>query len=628
MFIGKKISRRFLSGLLLVAVIPITMMGYGIYQAARNVVISYAYMHIQTIKIDHENHLKWWFEERLADLRVISQLSFVKDMCTSCCSMKTSQMVQRENLRLVDAMLAIIRAKSPSYQSIHIFSPAGVLLASTDPHSREISRFDNSRLFATVQKTQTAAFGHVHQHSNHNWYMDLAAPIRAKNGTIIGYTLAVLNVSASLDPIMTDRAGLGQTGESYLVDKNHKIITQSRYWTHSERVRREVFSRGIDAALEGKRGISVYTNYTGRKVIGSYAWLPRYHWALLVEIGEHEILAPMNTIRTAVVLTTVVVSGLCLLLALFMSRHVSLPIIRVAQASHEMAEGRLDQRIQYRGKDEIAVLAENFNSMAEKLSGMISSLRQKEASLQKAYQEVLEMQQQLVQSEKMAAIGELVASVVHEMRNPLSSIKLNLQIIGRSLGSANTLSEHYQIAIDQVSQLEKMFTDLMNYSKPFNLQKVVVLLEGLIEESLNQLEPLLKEREVTVARKLPKPLPPILADPDKMRQVLVNVLKNGIEASRRGESVEITGSVEEGSGRGIVHIDIADKGSGISPHDLKRIFQPFFTTKKKGTGLGLPIVKKIMDAHGYGITIRSEEAKGAVVHLEMQGADDAENSLS
>lgn len=625
-FIGKKISRRLFSGLLLFALIPIGLMGYGIYKTAEDVVIRSAHMHIESIRVDHENHVDTWFGERLKDIQVISELPLVRDLCVEHCLMMAGGVVDMQRSGLVRDILAMTRAKSPSYKSMHIFSPSGAMLASTAHRSAGILNFDHKELFGAVQKFGEPVLGSVYQHSDQRWYMNLAAPIRTQERVTVAYTLAVLDASATLDPIMTDRAGLGKTGETYLVSKERRVITESRHLSRSQTLDLSLSSRGIEAAIEGNQGTGIYTNYMGRRVIGSYVWLPRYKWALLVEMEEDEILAPLKTIRAAVVMTTAAVGLFSLLLAFLMSRRVSLPIIRMAEASREMAEGRFDRRIPFTGADEIAVLSESFNSMAERLSSMITSLRQKEASLQKAYEELLEMQQQVVQSEKMAAIGELVASVVHEMRNPLCSVKLNLQIIGRSLDKGSLLSEHYRIAIDQVSQLERMFTDLMNYSQPLHLEKGIVSIERLVEESLRQLEPLVKEQEIAVVRNFREPLPPVWADPDKMRQVVVNVVKNAIEAAGRGGRVEIAGGVENANGKVFVILSVLDNGAGISRHDLKRVFQPFFTTKKKGTGLGLSIVRKVMEAHGYGITVSSEEAKGTAVHLQMQGAEDEQDS--
>lgn len=621
LFIDKKISRRLFSGLLLVAVVPICIMDYGIYKIVQKVVLRSACTQIETVKMDHEHHLSIWFKELLNDIRIISQLPCIRELCGTHKLMGENDFAKTHLPDLAKKILIMTRAKSPSYKSMNIFSTSGEILASTDPHSDEILNFDHQALFDAALKTGEPVLGPAHQHSDQMWYMSLAAPIKTQEGEIIAYALAVLDASATLDPNMKDRFGLGKTGEAYVVSRNRQIITESRFLSRSETVDRVFSTEGIDMAIAGKRGTGIYTNYMGRKVIGSYTWLPQYNWAILVEMGEDEILSPMKTIRTALILTTAAVGVLSLLLALFMSRRVSLPIIRVAEASHEISEGHFEQRIPYSGTDEIAVLSRNFNSMAEKLANMITSLRHKEASLQKAYEELLEIQQQLIQSEKMAAVGELVTSVVHEMRNPLSSVKLNLQIIGRTLEKKDLLAEHYQIAIDQVSQLEKMFTDLLNYSKPFNLQKGLVSIDRLVDESLLQLQSLISCRATTISRKLGDNLPPLWADADKMRQVLVNVVKNAIEATGQEGSIEITGHVKNHNGKNLITIAVTDNGTGISSQDLKRIFQPFFTTKKKGTGLGLPIVKKIMEAHGYKISVSSEEAKGTVVRLKMQGAE-------
>jgi signal transduction histidine kinase len=257
--------------------------------------------------------------------------------------------------------------------------------------------------------------------------------------------------------------------------------------------------------------------------------------------------------------------------------------------------------------------------MAEKLAIVVDSLRRKESSLRKAYDELLQTQAQLVQSEKMAAIGELVASVVHEMRNPLCSVKLNYQIIGRTIGKESPLLEHYRIGLDQVSQLERMFSNLLDYSKPISLNITPFHLNELIEQSLQQLDPLIKEMRTRIERKYDNMLPPMMGDGEKIRQVLVNIIRNGIEAAGCEGKVEISAGVGHSEEKPVVMLDIIDNGPGISPQDVKRIFQPFFTTKQKGTGLGLSIVKKIVEAHQYRIDVCSEEGHGTVVSLRMQG---------
>jgi nitrogen fixation/metabolism regulation signal transduction histidine kinase len=207
---------------------------------------------------------------------------------------------------------------------------------------------------------------------------------------------------------------------------------------------------------------------------------------------KDEILAPIRVIRIAVLTTAALVSLVCILASFLLSRQISRPISEMAKASRKMANGSLEERISYSRRDEIGTLSESFNSMAEDLSALIDSHKQKEISLKGAYDELMQAQSQLVQSEKMAAIGELVASVVHEMRNPLSSVKLNFQIIGRSLDRTGPVHEHYSIGLEQIAQLEKMLSSLLDYSKPIALEKISFRLETIVAESIQQLRSLQK----------------------------------------------------------------------------------------------------------------------------------------
>ncbi len=111
---------------------------------------------------------------------------------------------------------------------------------------------------------------------------------------------AIMDALGTLDPLLADRTGLGKTGEAYLVNEEGKIVTQSRYLSHEETAKQRFETLGIVSALDQKEGVSIYRNYMGREVVGSYMWLPRYHSALLVEMEKDEILAPIRGIRIAV----------------------------------------------------------------------------------------------------------------------------------------------------------------------------------------------------------------------------------------------------------------------------------------------------------------------------------------
>jgi signal transduction histidine kinase len=592
-------------------------MGIGLYRAAEQTLIDSAYMHIQTIAQDRANRLDTWYGERLDDIKVLSGLSAIREMCSPAYA-AGSKGAPAVKTALIDDSLALTRGKSPAYQSIHVMSPSGEIIASTEANSEMIVTNKYLEDLKNLKAADGPVLSPLHQHSDRAWYIHLTVPVYSEDGKMSAAIMAILDALGTLDPLLAARTGLGNSGEAYLVNGERKIVTQSKYLSHEETARQRFETPGIVSALDQKEGVSVYRNYMGREVVGAYMWLPRYHSALLVEMEKDEILAPIGGIRTAVLTTAALVSLICILAAFLLSRQISRPITEIAKASRKMADGSLDQRISYSRQDEIGTLSKSFNSMADDLSALIDSLKQKEISLKSAYDELMQTQGQLVQSEKMAAVGELVAGVVHEMRNPLSSVKLNFQIIGRSLDREGLLHEHYSIGLEQIAQLEKMLSSLLDYSKPISVEKTPFRLETVMAESIQQLQSFIESCSIEL--RADGPLPHVMGDPEQIRQVLVNVIKNAIESAGPAGKVEVRMKASAGEGDKGILIEVSDNGPGISQQDMKRIFQPFFTTKEMGTGLGLSIVKKIMEAHGFRVSVSSEEGTGTMVSLHLQGA--------
>jgi signal transduction histidine kinase len=175
--------------------------------------------------------------------------------------------------------------------------------------------------------------------------------------------------------------------------------------------------------------------------------------------------------------------------------------------------------------------------------------------------------------------------------------------------------EHYSIGLDRMAQLEKMLSSLLDYSKPVALEKTPFQLEALVAESIKQLQP--GAGGCSIEFKTDGSVPNVTGDREQIRQVLVNVISNAIESAGPSGNVEIMIKAAAENGGKAVRVEVCDNGPGISPQDMNRIFQPFFTTKETGTGLGLSVVKKIMDAHGFGVSICSEEGTGTLVVLSF-----------
>ncbi|GKT09768.1 ATP-binding protein [Desulforhabdus sp. TSK] len=617
MFLIKtKISRRFFASLMFLTVIPVGIMGYVTYLLAERALTQTAFQHMTTIAEDHAQHLDAWIRERLDDLRLLSRMPTIRDACRDFCWIDDLNRSPENYLTLLNGAIVTTRARSPSYDSISIVLPSGKILTSSRGTVSDVNSDSECTLVLhRMQEGEDTAFGPIYPHDNKSWKMDLVARVRSESGETVAFIVAVLDVSKTIEPLMTDRIGLGWTGETYLVNKDGRMISPSRFLGRDETFSRNLDTYGVRQALLRQKGTAIYENYTGSTVMGAFLWLPSYEWAILAEMSLDEILRPLQWIKTLGVATGLLVMAVCLVPAYVLSRRVAKPIIEVAYAARRLAEGELDRRIHFSSGDEVGVLAQSFNIMAHQLSQSITTLRRKEESLQKAYNELMAMQAQLVQSEKMAAIGELVASVAHEMRNPLSSVKLNVQILGRSLTLDSVLYEHYAIALHQVAQMEKMFSDLLNYSRPLILQVSPVSMQELLKNCLQSMDQDFLTRRIEVRMNTSGSLPLVMIDSDKIQQVLSNVLRNAIEASVEGGAIEVSLSVSTTENQEYVVITVADHGAGIAQRHLKTVFQPFFTTKQKGTGLGLCIVKKIVDAHGGEIELTSEEGRGTTVKL-------------
>lgn len=610
----KKISHRFLLSIIAIVIIPIAIMGYESYILAKRTLTTFAFQHMATIAENKANHLDSWLRERLGDIGVLARLPLIREACRQF--REGVENPSETTSDLLKDTLGLVESTSPSYENIYILLPDGRILASTHP---DLVHTQGSHAHTVIERSRLSeipVLGPVYQSPERKgWHVQLVSRINGHDKTLLAYVVAILDVSRTIDPIMVERIGLGETGETYLVNKDRRVISESRYLDWVETADQSFETQGIRAALDGKKGTDIYENYMGREVLGSYVWLSSYEWGILAEMETEEIMWPLTWIKAIGVSTPLLVGLICLLMAFVVSRRVSMPIVQVAEAAKRIAEGDLEQQIPFSSADEIGTLASSFNAMAQQLSKSITALHLKEESLQKAYDELIAAQEQLVRSERMAAIGELVASVAHEMRSPLSSIRLNLQIIGRALGKETVLHEHYEIAFDQVVQMERMFSDLLNYSKPLEIQKKDVAVEAVIDRSLQELEGELLDRNIKVERNVAPDLPPILGDPDKIEQVLINILKNALEASRHLEMIRISATAQEDSSGNTLTITVTDHGEGISARNFGIVFQPFFTTKKKGTGLGLPIVKKILDAHRASIAIESTAGLGTSVRL-------------
>jgi signal transduction histidine kinase len=224
---------------------------------------------------------------------------------------------------------------------------------------------------------------------------------------------------------------------------------------------------------------------------------------------------------------------------------------------------------------------------------------------------------ELEESRRLATLGAFAAAIAHDIRTPLASVQMNVQILRGKVELPPGDMEHFDIALDELRRLNQNIQELLDYAKPVRLAPAPIELRDVADDAARGIASVLAERGVTLEVELPEGLPPVRADAQRLRQVLLNLLDNAAKASSRGAAVTLRGSAAEG---GRVTVEVADQGRGIEAGDLPKIFEPFFTTRADGTGLGLAIVQKLVRAHAGEVVVRSSPGKGSTFTVVLPAA--------
>lgn len=226
----------------------------------------------------------------------------------------------------------------------------------------------------------------------------------------------------------------------------------------------------------------------------------------------------------------------------------------------------------------------------------------------------IKMENEFRRMGELAAIGQLAASIAHELRNPLSSIKGAAQYLSNEYANEEAIVEFLGIIVDEVNGLNKLTTEFLDYGRPMQLELKPVSLNAVVNKTLQLMNVHLKNNNVGVDAHLDESIPQIQADEGKLDQVLRNIIINSLQAMPEGGLLTVkTGRAPEGG----AYVSVADDGTGISADKLERIFVPFFTTKTKGTGLGLSVVHKIIDNHGGTVEVTSETDRGSTFTIVL-----------
>ncbi|MFB3902263.1 MAG: cache domain-containing protein [Acidobacteriota bacterium] len=301
------------------------------------------------------------------------------------------------------------------------------------------------------------------------------------------------------------------------------------------------------------------------------------------------------------------------------SHRISRPVHLMAEAMQRLAKGDYPPQLEVKSKDEIGNLAENFNKMSQELAAahrlLVESAETLERKVEERTAQLRAMQDQLIQTEKLAALGKLAAGVAHEINNPLTGILTNSSLMLEDCPADNPNRADLQTIVDETLRCRKIVKGLLDFARQTAPQKELISLNQVVENVLGLVCNQAGFRDIRISKKLDSSPPSVMADRDQMRQVILNIVLNAAEAMGGKGEIDITTSTDPKAG--FVRLAISDNGPGIPDDVRSKIFEPFFTTKANGTGLGLSIAYGIVERHGGEISISSLEGKGTTVYVDL-----------
>jgi signal transduction histidine kinase len=417
-----------------------------------------------------------------------------------------------------------------------------------------------------------------------------------------------LALNAELEILIENREGLKMLAENLLQEKDVQTVT---IMNDSKQVLVDV-TKPNQLNKEYKEIMSLYVTKTREEIISDdfafslqsdapgqpEAEAEQVIGYIEVVFSKKGIIDTINSMRENMLLSAIVATIIGCIVALYFSRSIVKPIRRLASATTRIARGNWETKLPIDSWDEVGRLTDSFNQMS-------ASLIEKRKQLEETYIE-------LSKQERMAEIGNFSMMIAHELKNPLGIIKGSVDIIAKEGVKAQVSRTMMEYIQDEVKRLNRLVEDFLSFARPNPAHKSFVDINQLINKIVNLIPlPEFKEKDISLTVKLAQEMPEVNVDEHQIYQTLVNIFNNAIQAiSQKGEITIKTEHEQDG-----ILITFMDTGVGISDEEKGKVFEPFFTKKQSGTGLGLAVVKKIIDNHKGKITISDREGGGTVFSL-------------
>ncbi len=298
-------------------------------------------------------------------------------------------------------------------------------------------------------------------------------------------------------------------------------------------------------------------------------------------------------------------------------KWVNQPISKLIEGIRSLAKGNLDQKIDLKGGDELSELAQAFNQMAV-------DLKKAQERIIREAETKLELERSLRHSEKLATVGQLASGLAHEIGTPLNIIYGRAELIPRKLEDKEEIQKNVNTILLQTERITKIIQQLLGMVRKKKPEYAALDISTLLDSTLDLLDHQIQRQRVRVVKDWKDNLPPVTGDPDQLQQVFLNLILNAIQSMPEGGTLRLSASSKKISKEGLeeaqrqdMEVCVEDTGVGMEREVMQNIFNPFFTTKVTGTGLGLMVSQGIVRDHEGWIEVESEVGKGSVFKVYL-----------
>ena len=592
---------------LLLATVPLGIVGVFSVRTADRLIASIVSSQLKNMATEKQDLLERWIAERKADVAVVAGSAAVQ-------SLDTAQ---------IGPYLKLVQDRYGVYKRFVVCDREGKTVYDTAGPAGGISR---EACWRHALEQGTYLSNVTLEPGGDESVFRIAEPIPGPKGAPQGAVCATVTTRAINERVLS--VSLGKTGECYLVDGSGTFLA------HREpaRVLKENIaqSESFSNIRSEARPDRIYTDYRGIPVLGASQPVGGTPWYLVVEQDRDEAFESYyGMVRNIAAVMAMTAVG-AIVLSWVMASHVTSPIRALSEAAEALSRGEFQNALTAPAtprNDEIGTLDAAFRHMAGQLSDRHARLQQRigvtEEELRKSEAKLRKTLEAAARSERLISLGRLASGVAHEVRTPLTSLKLYLQSLREDLSVSTEQTEDFEVAMRQIRRMESTINHFLDFARPREPTLAEVDFARLVEDALVVVQPRANQQEVEVVCAIAPDLPAVQGDMRQLGEALVNLLVNALEVMPDGGqlTISVTQHQEEpaaGNHRW-VRIDVADTGPGIREVDLERLFEPFFTTKASGSGLGLAIVQGTVERHGGTVKVHTRLGEGTTFSMLLPG---------